>query len=83
MIPTITLSLPKDKILFTSEDMTLPWLVAGPGIRRKYGITRSVSLLNTARSLPRRDASCPFGTPHLTISRPALTWMVNRYWGEF
>jgi predicted AlkP superfamily pyrophosphatase or phosphodiesterase len=33
------------------EDMTIPWMVAGPGIRSGYEIQRSVSLLDTAPTL--------------------------------
>jgi hypothetical protein len=33
--------------------MTIPWLVAGPGIRQNYEITRAVSLLDTAPTLAR------------------------------
>jgi predicted AlkP superfamily pyrophosphatase or phosphodiesterase len=35
------------------EDMTIPWLVAGPGIRRGYEIETAVSLLDTAPTLAR------------------------------
>lgn len=35
------------------EDMTIPWLVAGPGIRPHYEIKTSVSLLDTAPTLAR------------------------------
>jgi len=35
------------------EDMTIPWLVAGPGIRREYQIKSAVSLLDTAPTLAR------------------------------
>jgi len=35
------------------EDMTIPWMVAGPGIRRGYEIETSVSLLDTAPTLAR------------------------------
>ncbi|MBE7467578.1 MAG: hypothetical protein DPW09_18725 [Anaerolineae bacterium] len=35
------------------EDMTIPWLVAGPGIRRDYPIKSRVSLLDTAPTLAR------------------------------
>jgi predicted AlkP superfamily pyrophosphatase or phosphodiesterase len=83
----------------TPEDMTIPWLAAGPGIRRKYGITRSVSLLDTAPTIARL-LDLPMQTtwqghcldemliaysehPHLTISQPAFALMVNRYWGEY
>lgn len=33
------------------EDMTIPWMVAGPGIRRGYEIKTQVSLLDTAPTL--------------------------------
>ncbi|HEX6383853.1 MAG TPA: alkaline phosphatase family protein [Anaerolineae bacterium] len=36
-----------------AEDMTIPWLVAGPGIRRGYEITAPVTLLDTAPTLAR------------------------------
>jgi predicted AlkP superfamily pyrophosphatase or phosphodiesterase len=35
------------------EDMTIPWLVAGPGIRSGYEIKTAVSLLDTAPTLAR------------------------------
>jgi phosphopentomutase len=35
------------------EDMTIPWLVTGPKIRRGYEITAPVSLLDTAPTLAR------------------------------
>jgi predicted AlkP superfamily pyrophosphatase or phosphodiesterase len=35
------------------EDMTIPWLVAGPGIRRGHMIEAPVSLLDTAPTLAR------------------------------
>jgi predicted AlkP superfamily pyrophosphatase or phosphodiesterase len=35
------------------EDMTIPWLVAGPGIRQNYEIKTAVSLLDTAPTLAR------------------------------
>src|SRR5262245_13106647 len=35
------------------EDMTIPWLVMGPGIRQNYEITAPVSLLDTAPTLAR------------------------------
>lgn len=35
------------------EDMTIPWLVAGPGIRSNYEIKEAVSLLDTAPTLAR------------------------------
>jgi predicted AlkP superfamily pyrophosphatase or phosphodiesterase len=35
------------------EDMTIPWLVAGPGIRASHTITSPVSLLDTAPTLAR------------------------------
>lgn len=35
------------------EDMTIPWLVAGPGIRSNYEIKTAVSLLDTAPTLAR------------------------------
>jgi predicted AlkP superfamily pyrophosphatase or phosphodiesterase len=33
------------------EDMTIPWVFAGPGIRQNYAIRRPVSLLDTAPTL--------------------------------
>jgi predicted AlkP superfamily pyrophosphatase or phosphodiesterase len=33
------------------EDMTIPWMLAGPGIREDYAIQRAVSLLDTAPTL--------------------------------
>lgn len=35
------------------EDMTIPWMIAGPGIRTNYQIQRPVSLLDTAPTLAR------------------------------
>jgi predicted AlkP superfamily pyrophosphatase or phosphodiesterase len=35
----------------TPEDMTIPWIIAGPGIRPSYEITTDVSLLDTAPTL--------------------------------
>jgi phosphopentomutase len=35
------------------EDMTIPWLVAGPGIRAGHTIAAAVSLLDTAPTLAR------------------------------
>jgi predicted AlkP superfamily pyrophosphatase or phosphodiesterase len=35
----------------TPEDLTIPWLVAGPGIRPGYELKTSVSLLDTAPTL--------------------------------
>jgi predicted AlkP superfamily pyrophosphatase or phosphodiesterase len=35
------------------EDMTIPWLVAGPGIRQNYELQGPVSLLDTAPTLAR------------------------------
>jgi len=35
------------------EDMTIPWMIAGPGIRQGYTITEPVSLLETAPTLAR------------------------------
>ena len=35
------------------EDMTIPWLAAGPGIRRGYAIDTPVSLLDTAPTIAR------------------------------
>ena len=37
----------------SAEDMTIPWLVVGPGIKRGYEITRPVGLLETAPTLAR------------------------------
>jgi phosphopentomutase len=36
-----------------TEDMTIPWLVAGPGIRTNHRLTSPVSLLDTAPTLAR------------------------------
>jgi arylsulfatase A-like enzyme len=36
-----------------AEDMTIPWLVAGPGIRQNYEIQGPVSLLDSAPTLAR------------------------------
>jgi predicted AlkP superfamily pyrophosphatase or phosphodiesterase len=35
------------------EDMTIPWMVSGPGIKKNYEITSPVSLLDTAPTLAR------------------------------
>jgi len=35
------------------EDMTIPWAIAGPNIRRNYEIASPVSLLDTAPTLAR------------------------------
>jgi arylsulfatase A-like enzyme len=35
------------------EDMTIPWLAAGPGIRSGHPITAQVSLLDTAPTVAR------------------------------
>ncbi len=35
------------------EDMTIPWLVAGPGVKRGYEIKTPVSLLDTAPTIAR------------------------------
>jgi predicted AlkP superfamily pyrophosphatase or phosphodiesterase len=35
------------------EDMTIPWIIAGPGIRTNYEIKSPVSLLDTAPTLAR------------------------------
>jgi predicted AlkP superfamily pyrophosphatase or phosphodiesterase len=35
------------------EDMTIPWIIAGPGIRQNYQIETPVSLLDTAPTLAR------------------------------
>jgi len=35
------------------EDMTIPWIVAGPGIRSNHALVDSVSLLDTAPTLAR------------------------------
>ncbi|MCP4416419.1 MAG: hypothetical protein GY805_07345 [Chloroflexi bacterium] len=37
----------------TPEDMTIPWMVAGPGIRANYAIQGPVCLLDTAPTLAR------------------------------
>ena len=36
-----------------AEDMTIPWIVAGPGIRSNYALPNPVSLLDTAPTLAR------------------------------
>ncbi|HLE28604.1 MAG TPA: alkaline phosphatase family protein [Anaerolineales bacterium] len=36
-----------------AEDMTIPWVIAGPGIRQGYTLTGPVSLLDTAPTLAR------------------------------
>ncbi len=36
-----------------SEDMTIPWIAAGPGIKVGYEITRPVSLIDTASTVMR------------------------------
>lgn len=36
-----------------AEDMTIPWMIAGPGIRQGHAIQGSVSLLDTAPTLAR------------------------------
>src|SRR5207249_999051 len=35
------------------EDMTIPWIAAGPGIKRGYEIKRPVSLIDTAATVLR------------------------------
>jgi predicted AlkP superfamily pyrophosphatase or phosphodiesterase len=35
------------------EDMTIPWMIAGPGIRQGHAIQRAVSLLDTAPTIAR------------------------------
>jgi len=40
-------------------DMTIPWLIAGPQIRRGHAITAPVSLLDTAPTLARLLALQP------------------------
>ena len=35
----------------STEDMTIPWVIAGPGIKPGYEITRSVSLLDTPATI--------------------------------
>ena len=35
------------------EDMTVPWVIAGPGVRRGYEIAAQVSLLDIAPTLAR------------------------------
>ena len=43
-----------------SEDMTVPWIIAGPQIRQNYQIQQAVSLLDTAPTLARLlNLSCP------------------------
>lgn len=37
----------------SAEDMTIPWMATGPGIRRRYQIQTAVSLLDTAPTLAR------------------------------
>ncbi|MEZ4556356.1 MAG: sulfatase-like hydrolase/transferase [Caldilineaceae bacterium] len=45
------------------EDMTIPWMIAGPGIRRGHAIQAPVSLLDTAPTLRavERAGSSPLG----------------------
>jgi predicted AlkP superfamily pyrophosphatase or phosphodiesterase len=45
----------------SAEDMTIPWLAAGPGIRRGYEIKAAVSLLDTAPTLARLLSISPYG----------------------
>jgi hypothetical protein len=35
------------------EDITVPWMISGPGIRRNYAIKSSVNLIDTAPTLAR------------------------------
>src|SRR5690606_35085987 len=42
------------------EDMTIPWVISGPGIRANYEIRAAVSLLDTAPTL----AGVLGGEPH-------------------
>jgi predicted AlkP superfamily pyrophosphatase or phosphodiesterase len=41
------------------EDMTIPWMAAGPGIKQGYTIQRSVSLLDTAPTLAKIIGAAP------------------------
>lgn len=45
------------------EDMTIPWIAAGPGIKAGYSIERSVSLLDTAPTIA-----------HMLGVAPPATW---------
>jgi arylsulfatase A-like enzyme len=79
--------------------MTIPWLAAGPGIRRKHTIARSVSLLDTAPTIarllnvpqPRKwQGHCideillaRSQQPQVIIPQPAFALMADRYWGEY
>jgi predicted AlkP superfamily pyrophosphatase or phosphodiesterase len=81
------------------EDMTIPWLAARPGIRRKHLIERPLSLLDTAPTIMRLlDLALPASwhgqvvdeimvapskRSSLTISQPAFALMANRYWSEY
>jgi predicted AlkP superfamily pyrophosphatase or phosphodiesterase len=42
-----------------AEDMLIPWIIAGPGIRRGYEIQSPVSLLDTAQTLARALGIAP------------------------
>ena len=42
------------------EDMTIPWIAAGPAIRRNYRIAAPVSLLDTAPTLARVLGIAPY-----------------------
>ena len=34
-----------------AEDTTIPWIISGPGIRSRYSITRSISIMDTAPTI--------------------------------
>jgi arylsulfatase A-like enzyme len=42
-----------------AEDMTIPWMISGPGIRQNYEIQSPVSLLDTAPTLARALGIAP------------------------
>jgi predicted AlkP superfamily pyrophosphatase or phosphodiesterase len=43
----------------SADDMTIPWVVAGPGLRRGHALTVPVSLLDTAPTLARLMGLAP------------------------
>ena len=81
------------------EDMTIPWLAAGPGIRRKHSIEQPITLLDTAPTIARLlnvpqphewQGRCVdeimiarSQQPQLTLPQPAFALMADRYWGEY
>lgn len=81
------------------EDMTIPWLAGGPGIRRKYLIERPLSLLDTAPTIARllhipqpaewqgRAVDEIFigrgQQLHVVVPQPAFALMADRYEGEY